>query len=75
MLKLGVIGTNWISKMFVEAAETTGRYQLTSVYSRRESTGREFSDDAAVFTDLAAFMLVISMLFISPHRIAYIINK
>lgn len=55
MLKLGVIGTNWISKMFVDAAEATQAYTLTSVYSRREASGREFSESAAIYTDLEAF--------------------
>ncbi|RRG17853.1 gfo/Idh/MocA family oxidoreductase [Weissella viridescens] len=73
MLKLGVIGTNWISKMFVEAAETTGRYQLTSVYSRRETTGREFAPQADVFTDLDAFYASgIDVVYIaSPNSLHY----
>jgi predicted dehydrogenase len=55
-LKLGVIGTNWITNMFVKAAHATGEYELTSVYSRREATGEAFASDfggtATVYTDL-----------------------
>ncbi|QIL46965.1 Gfo/Idh/MocA family oxidoreductase [Vagococcus coleopterorum] len=59
MLKLGIIGTNWITKQFVEAAEETKRYQLTRVYSRREETAKEFGADfgvTTVSTDLNEFM-------------------
>ena len=42
MIKLGIIGTNWISKMFVEAALQTGSYTLTTVYSRTEEKGNAF---------------------------------
>lgn len=59
-LKLGVIGTNWITKQFIEAAETTGQYELTAVYSRHEETGQQLLDQlnlgrpVSVFTDLNA---------------------
>lgn len=58
-LKLGIIGTNWITKMFVEAAVQTGRYELTHVYSRSAEKGAafaaDFEVDAEIFTDLDAF--------------------
>lgn len=34
MIKLAVIGTNWITDQFIEAALMTNEYQLTAVYSR-----------------------------------------
>lgn len=34
MIKLGIIGTGWISDQFIEACAKTGMYQLTTVYSR-----------------------------------------
>lgn len=60
MLKLGIIGTNWITSQFVSAAEESGQYQLTAVYSRHEDTARKFANDnkhpeAALFTDLDEF--------------------
>jgi len=58
-LKLGIIGTNWITKMFVEAANQTGRYELTHVYSRNAEKGAAFAVDlgaqADIYTDLDAF--------------------
>ncbi|WP_127848351.1 Gfo/Idh/MocA family protein [Lacticaseibacillus hulanensis] len=59
MLRLGIIGTNWITSQFVEAARSTGEYELTAVYSRREETAKKFADDnrsdARLFTDLDEF--------------------
>lgn len=34
MINLGIIGTNWITDQFVQAAHETGQYQLAAVYSR-----------------------------------------
>ena len=31
MLKLGIIGTNWITQQFVEAAAASKEYELTNV--------------------------------------------
>lgn len=42
MLKLGIIGTNWITQQFVDAAKQTGEWQLTSVYSRTTAKAEKF---------------------------------
>lgn len=42
MLKLGIIGTNWITNQFVDAAIATQEYQLTAVYSRSIEKAQEF---------------------------------
>lgn len=59
MLRLGIIGTNWITAQFVAAARETGEYSLTAIYSRREETAQKFADEtranAELFTDLTAF--------------------
>ncbi|GBG95800.1 oxidoreductase [Ligilactobacillus salitolerans] len=59
MLKLGIIGTNWITEQFINAAQETGKWQLTSVYSRTlqkaQEFGEKFNGDFEYFTDLAAF--------------------
>ena len=34
MINLGIIGTNWITHQFVQAALSTKKYELTAVYSR-----------------------------------------
>ena len=43
MLKLGVIGTGAISHHFIEAAHTSGKYQLIAVYSRKLETAATFA--------------------------------
>ncbi|CAE6950183.1 scyllo-inositol 2-dehydrogenase (NADP(+)) IolU [Vibrio sp. B1FLJ16] len=42
MFKLAVIGTNWISQQFVEAAIQTGEFSLSAVYSRDIEKARSF---------------------------------
>lgn len=42
MLKLGIIGTNIITDQMLDAAKTTGQYQLTAVYSRTMARAEEF---------------------------------
>ncbi|KRL97901.1 Gfo/Idh/MocA family protein [Liquorilactobacillus satsumensis] len=47
MLKLGVIGTGWITKQFVEATQEVGGWQLTSVFSRNLERASAFAADFA----------------------------
>ncbi|KAI0581246.1 oxidoreductase [Pyrenophora tritici-repentis] len=59
MINLGIIGTNWITHSFVEAAHATGKYNLTAVYSRKEETAKEFASkytdkQTTTYTDLEA---------------------
>lgn len=42
MLKLGIIGTNIITDQMLDAAKTTGKYELTAVYSRTMARAEEF---------------------------------
>ena len=42
MLKLGIIGTSSISHHFLEAAHTSGKFQLGAVYSRKIETAEKF---------------------------------
>lgn len=59
MLKLGIIGTGWITVQFVEAAEATGEYELTAIYSRHEEAAQSFASkthQAAIYTDMTAFL-------------------
>ena len=42
MLKLGIIGTSSISHHFLEAAHTSGEFQLSAVYSRKIETAEKF---------------------------------
>lgn len=42
LLKLGIIGTNIITDQMLDAAKTTGKYELTAVYSRTEEHAEKF---------------------------------
>lgn len=56
---LGTIGTNWITKQFIEAAELTGQLQLAAVYSRHADTGASLVDafgHGQVYTNMQAFL-------------------
>ncbi|WP_410771596.1 Gfo/Idh/MocA family protein [Fontibacillus sp. BL9] len=56
MLRFGVIGTNWITERFIQAAEETEHFILAAVYSRTEEKGKAFaakySNSPEVYTDL-----------------------
>jgi predicted dehydrogenase len=59
MINIGIIGTNWITHSFIEAAHSTGKYTLSAVYSRKEETAKEFASKyegktIATYTDLNA---------------------
>ncbi|MDV5168956.1 Gfo/Idh/MocA family oxidoreductase [Photobacterium rosenbergii] len=43
MIRLGVIGTNWITDRFISAALSSGQYHLTAVYSRTQEKAAEFA--------------------------------
>ncbi|WP_125770047.1 Gfo/Idh/MocA family protein [Companilactobacillus furfuricola] len=63
MLKLGIIGTNWITQQFVSAAEETKSFALTEVYSRTESKAKDFADkfqadDVKLTTNLDDFFTI-----------------
>ncbi|WP_239618542.1 Gfo/Idh/MocA family protein [Cohnella mopanensis] len=58
MIRFGIIGTNWITEDFINAARRIGDFELTAVYSRTEATGRQYADKhgiAHVYTDLEQF--------------------
>ncbi len=59
MLKLGVIGTNWITHAFVNAAIKSEEYELSAVYSRTKGKAEKFaskydhSETIQIMTDLS----------------------
>ncbi len=58
MLRLGIIGTNWITGAFVDAALLSERYTITAVYSRSMEKAKEFGSKYQVGyyeTDLQRF--------------------
>ncbi|SCC18739.1 Gfo/Idh/MocA family protein [Kosakonia oryziphila] len=55
MIRFAVIGTNWITRQFVDAAHETGKYKLTAVFSRTLEQAQTFANDYPVehlFTSL-----------------------
>ncbi|ATF95296.1 Gfo/Idh/MocA family protein [Cedecea neteri] len=55
MIRFAVIGTNWITRQFVDAAHESGKYKLTAVYSRSLEQAQTFANDYPVehlFTSL-----------------------
>lgn len=43
MIRMGTVGTNWITQQFVEALDLSGRYELAGVYSRHQDTADTFA--------------------------------
>ena len=43
MLKIGTIGTSWITEEFLRAAKLTNLYQLHGVYSRSVDSGKDLA--------------------------------
>lgn len=59
MIKLGIIGTGGIAQLFVDAAQKSDYFKLTTVYSRHEETGQAFLKEnnvsGDIYTDLERF--------------------
>ena len=58
-IKLGMIGTNFVSDWLADSAAETEGITVSAVYSRREETGSAFAEKhsiPAVFTDMEAFL-------------------
>ncbi|MBA9084207.1 putative dehydrogenase [Fontibacillus solani] len=55
MLRFGIIGTNWITERFIQAAEETEQFTLTAIYTRTKEKGQDFAakyHDVDVYTNL-----------------------
>jgi scyllo-inositol 2-dehydrogenase (NADP+) len=60
MIRFGVIGTNWITNKFIEAAKEHPRFSLAAVYSRTEERAREFANQygtETIFTDIQSMAM------------------
>jgi scyllo-inositol 2-dehydrogenase (NADP+) len=54
-LRFGVIGTNWITESFINAASVVEGFRLSAVYSRTEEKAQEFAEKVGAehtFTDV-----------------------
>ncbi len=59
MVRFGIIGTNWITERFIQAAQETDQFSLTAIYSRTEEKGAEFAakyNHPTVFTGLTEML-------------------
>ena len=45
MIRLAIIGTNWITRQFINAAHETGHFTLTAIYSRTREQAQQFAAD------------------------------
>lgn len=48
MIRFAVIGTNWITERFIDAAHESGKMRLTAIYSRNLEQARAFGADYSV---------------------------
>ena len=80
MLNLGIIGTNWITHQFVEAAIASKEYQLKAVYSRSKDKADTFAkaydnhEEIILATELEAFyeLKELDVIYIaSPNSLHY----
>ncbi|KKI90754.1 oxidoreductase [Bacillus sp. SA1-12] len=58
MVRFGIIGTNWITESFIQAASKVEDFSLTAVYSRTSEKAVEFAGKFNIkhtFTDLEEF--------------------
>ncbi|WP_442761055.1 Gfo/Idh/MocA family protein [Paucilactobacillus nenjiangensis] len=58
MLKLGIIGTNWITDQFIDGIKADGRWELASVYSRTMEKATAYQQKhgfAEAFADIDQF--------------------
>ena len=55
MIRIGIVGTNWITERLLEAAERIENFTLTAIYSRTSERAEEFASQygiSKIFTDL-----------------------
>ncbi len=73
MIRLAVIGTNWITKKFIDAARDSTKYQVTAIYSRTLEKANIFAKEYSVkhiytsLDDLAASAEVDAVYIASPN--------
>jgi len=78
-MKLGPIGTNWISSLFIEAVKESKGIELTAVYSRSVQKAKDFAVAYNVplyITDKTKMVMSYSIdCVLSLLRTIYISNK
>ncbi len=57
MIRFAIVGTNWITRQFIDAAHESGKMKLSAVYSRSQEQAESFVSDypcPLIFTSLQA---------------------
>ncbi|MFC4557657.1 Gfo/Idh/MocA family protein [Virgibacillus kekensis] len=76
-MKLGTIGTGWITSQFIEAVKETGVFKVLAVYSRTEQKANQFANRQGAenfYTDLeemANSTLIDTVYIASPNSLHY----
>ncbi|KAF2822059.1 NAD(P)-binding protein [Ophiobolus disseminans] len=78
-INFGIIGTNWITHSFIKGAQSTSKWNLAAVYSRKEETAKEFAaryegQKIALYTslsDLANDTNITTVYIASPNIMHY----
>ena len=78
-INFGIVGTNWITHSFVKCAQSTSKWNLAAVYSRKEETAKDFAakyegQKIALYTsldDLASDSNITTVYIASPNILHY----
>src|SRR5699024_7161834 len=84
-MKFSIIGTNWITGMFINAAKETGIAKLNTVYSRTKSSAEQFAekhgannwntDMSSMLNDDSDFVYIASPNLLHYEQVLASINK
>ncbi|OQP31891.1 Gfo/Idh/MocA family protein [Pantoea latae] len=75
MIRFAIVGTNWITRQFIDAAHETGHLRLNAIYSRSQQQAESFAGDYPcqhLFTSLealAASDLIDAVYLASPNAL------
>ena len=75
MIRFAIVGTNWITRQFIDAAHETGHLRLNAIYSRSQQQAESFAGDypcSHLFTSLealAASDLIDAVYLASPNAL------
>lgn len=75
MIRFAVVGTNWITQRFIDAAHESGKMKLTAIYSRMLEGAKKFGEDYPVdhyfdsLEEMAASDLIDAVYIASPNSL------
>ncbi|MDR2660653.1 MAG: Gfo/Idh/MocA family oxidoreductase [Lactobacillaceae bacterium] len=76
MIKIGLVGTSWITKQLAEAFIESGEYEIMGIYSRGQTSAQKMIDElkikAEIFNDYQSMLKVIDAVYIaSPNSLHF----